>query len=68
MPSGRLTVASEPTLPVGVPEEAISGCHTCVQAELVQIHFPFCSPLRRYSVRPWLLTSTVVPSAAFDAL
>ena len=52
-PFGRLTVPSEPTLPLATPPAgAASGCHTFTQAELVQIHFPFCSPDRWYSVRP----------------
>ena len=38
----------------------VSGCHTPRHAALVQIHFPFCSPDRRYNVKPLALTRTVV--------
>jgi hypothetical protein len=34
----------------------------------VQIHFPFCSPLRWYSVSPRASTRTFAPSVEFEAV
>jgi hypothetical protein len=69
VPSGRFTVPSDPTLLVGAaPLGAIRGCHVCTQAALVQIHFPFCSPERWYSVMPCALTRIVAPSVELDAV
>ena len=60
VPLGRFTEPSEPTLPIGLlPAEALSGCQSCVQPELVQMNLPACSPLRRYSVSPRAFTRTV---------
>jgi hypothetical protein len=42
-----LIVASEPMLALSAaPRDGVSGRHACTHAVLVQIHFPFCSPLR----------------------
>src|SRR6202035_2887697 len=69
VPSGRLTVVSEPTAPLGAPEMgAASGCQTCVQADPVQMNFPFSSPLSRYRVIPCGSVSTVAPRVAFEAV
>jgi hypothetical protein len=64
-----LTVASDPTLPVGaLPAFAISGGHAFRHAALVQIHFPACSPERLYSVKPLASTRTVLPTVELDAV
>jgi hypothetical protein len=68
VPSGRFTVPSEP-MPLGAPAPpTVSGCHSCRQEALVQMNFPFCSPLRRYRVSPCASTSTVAPSFGFAAV
>src|ERR1035437_9822198 len=68
-PSGRLTVPSEPTLPLGEPPvDAASGCHAFTHVALVELHFPFFSPERLYRVKPCESTSTAPPSDETDAV
>ncbi len=69
IPPGRLTAASEPTLPLGeLPAVAMSGGHAFRHPPLVQIHFPACSPERLYSVMPLESTRTVLPTVPLDAV
>jgi hypothetical protein len=60
------------TVPSAVTEAdavaPVSGCHTCVHAELEQMNFPLRSPLRLYSVIPWASTRIVLPSFALGAV
>jgi hypothetical protein len=69
LPSGRLTTPNELTSAPSAPlVGALTGCHACRHAAVVQMKLPARSPLSRYSVKPAESVSTVAPGVVLAAV